>query len=741
MEQKVVNKGIGWGGNTLKEMLDKKKQLWSDTGCYYGLQELSLSASAPFKLELLHARLLAAVIAGRETTRMISAAPQVREVAELAVALYTPEGDCLLQSTGIIIHITLMGQVVEWMIEQGYEEEGINDGDCFTSNDNAISGLHPPDVYDITPIFWEGELIGWVGTVIMELEIGAVVPGCMPSGATDRFSEGLRLSAEKSAENDKHLKSFERRIRFGSRTPDLLLLNRKGALAANVKVREEVKKAVAEFGIDYYMGATRELVELERRAQLERVKRRTVPGKFHSPTTIEVDLTRTIAPPTHAIGRVTLIPCDFHIKPDGRYFLDFDGTGAWGWHAANTTPSAIQGAVSMILTQTIAYTGNANQGTSLAVDMNVPYDSFVWPSTPNFASGWLFSWPLSGGVKWMTQQSHAFFCRGFVEEFRSGVTTSSGVFGAMTGKDHLGNDFNFLSTEAAGCWGGGAFATRDGVTASAAFMPNVDMGSVEIWELMLPTLWLGRKLLPDSCGWGRYRSGYSALSTFLIYKTPLLAFDTSATFLEDKIYPNIGMFGGYPSQGAFSKLITNANTKELISQEKPLAHGMGNPDQSDLEKNIDGDLTVVTRGGIFVDSLAKDGDVYQCFYGAIASGVGDPIKRDPALARKDLDNGLLGIERCRSMHCIEAKYDQETEEWAVDEGATAELREKRSKERLAKGIPAKEWWEKRRQHLAEGRLPRLLKVMYNESLTKGQRWPGEFRRFWNLPETFTFKED
>ena len=45
------------------------------------------------KLELFFSRLLAATIAGRETTRMISGSPQIREVAELATGLYTAEGD------------------------------------------------------------------------------------------------------------------------------------------------------------------------------------------------------------------------------------------------------------------------------------------------------------------------------------------------------------------------------------------------------------------------------------------------------------------------------------------------------------------------------------------------------------------------------------------------------------------------------------------------------------------------
>ncbi|MBM4463360.1 MAG: hypothetical protein FJ012_08500 [Chloroflexi bacterium] len=741
MEEKAVKKGIGWGGKTLKEMLEKKERLYNQTGSYYGLKQLPLAAADPLKLELFGTRLLSAIIAGREATRMISASPQIREIAELAVALYTPEGDCILQSTGIIIHIPLIGQVIEWMIQANYEEEGINDGDCFTCNDCAIAGMHTADVYDIQPIFWEGQLIGWVGTVIMEAEVGALLPGCMPPGATDRFVDGLKFIAEKSGAKDKFFKSFERKIRYGVRTPDVFLLNRKGSLAADIAVRQQMRKIIGEFGIDYYMAAIRELIELERRTQLERVKRRTVPGRFHSPSTFEIDMQRTGAPPHHAVNRITLVPWDFHIKPDGSYFIDFDGTGSWGWHGCNCSPSALLGAVCMALTQTISYTGKSNTGTFLSVTMNAPFDTFVNPGTRNVASTNLFAWPLNGGPKFMAQQSHAFFCRGYVEEVRCANTSvSGGAPGGLTGKDHYGRDYSFLSTEPAGALGGGAFAIRDGVISEGIWQPDTDMGNVEIWELMLPTLWLGRRLLPDSCGHGKYRSGYSLISTFMIYKTPVLAIQSGASSQTDKIYPNMGMFGGYSGPSSFMKLLVNTNSKHLIEGRKPLAHGIDRPGVSDLEQNIRGKLTVETKNLPWFEDITKDGDMLQCFYGGTGGGFGDPIKRDPALAKKDLDNGLLTIERCRSIYCIEARYDAKNEEWVIDNNKTNELREQRRKERLKKGIPADQWWQKRRQNIVEGRMPPLIRKMYNESLSKGKRWPGEFRDFWGLPQDFIFKE-
>lgn len=729
--------GICWNGKTLKETLEERDRLTQNTGYYYGLEKLKLLEKDPMKLELLFSRLLAATIAGREATRMVSASPLVREVAELATALYTPEGDCVLQSTGIIIHIPLMGEVIKWMINHNYEEEeGINDGDVFTSNDNAIAGMHPPDVYDITPIFWQGKLIGWVSTVIMEAELGAIAPGAMPSAATERFMDGIRFSAEKTGVNDQHLKSFERRIRFGMRLPDFFLLDRKGALAANIRVREDVKKIVEEFGVDYLIEGEREIIEGERSTQLERVKARTVPGKFHSPVTFENYMSKTFAPPHHAIDQIRLVPMDFFIQPDGKYFVDLDGAGPWGWHPSNTTPSSMRGAMCLALTQTIAYSGSANEGTMLCVDMNLPYDTYVNPSSPNIATGNLFSFPINGGALWIGMQSRAFFSRGFIEECMVGSPATT-VFG-MAGRGHMDNDFGFLMTEVAGTGGSGAFAIRDGIIAYAIWQPVSDMGNCEIWELILPLIWTGRRLLPDSCGWGKYRTGFPVVGNWMVYKTPQLAFDCTPVVMADKINPNTGMFGGYTASGPFYKMVTGANTDELIKERKPLAHGMGYPGKGDIEENIKGKFALETSRGVSMKDVAKHGDWFQLNYGSQAGGFGDPIKRDIHLTKKDLDNGLVTIDSCRKIPCIEASYDVSKEEWVIDERKTEELRKQKIQERLKKGIPVKEWYKKRREDLVNKNMPELIKDMYNGSLTKGKRWPDEFRAFWGLPADFTF---
>jgi acetone carboxylase, alpha subunit len=735
-------KTISHGGIRLKDMLASNERSFKQTGHYYGLKDLPINEENPMKLEVLASRILATLIAGRETTRMISASPLTREIGELAVALYTPDGDCICQSTGIIIHTSAMGEVIKWMINKDYEDDpAIEEGDCFTSNDNYIAGLHPSDVYDMVPIFNKELLVGWVSTVIMMPEQGAATPGMAPSYTTERFVEGLRFTAEKTGAKGKFFKSFLTRIRLGTRHSDLWVLDRKGAYAADMKVAQDLNKVIDEFGADYYMSAIRELIELDRRAQLERVKRRTIPGKFHGIMVHQAYMSRTLAPPHQRKDKFTLVPWDFHIKPEGNYFMDFDGAGSWGWHHSNTSPSALYGGMCLLTTSTIAYTGRANQGTFLAIGMNTPYDTFVNPSSPFVASGWFFSWALQGGGCWLVQQSRAFFSRGFLEEFRGGTVIGMSVVGCMAGKNHYGQDFGGVSAEGSGAHAGGGMPIRDGVMSDTLFLPDINMGNVEIWELGIPVMWLGRRQMVDSCGWGKYRTGIPNVSTMMVYKTPELAVDIIMSGNASTVLVNTGAMGGYPAANSHFRIITGGNMLELIREQKPLPCGVGYPRKDDIKACLKPGYkeTFERHSGIFLDDVMKHGDIIQNAHTNQGGGFGDPIKRDPTLVLKDLENGVVTPESVRAIHCIEAKFNEKTQSWAIDEEGTRKLREVRKKERLAKGIPAKEWYKKSRRKILDGKMPKLIIDMYNDSLNKGQRWPGEYKAFWNLPEDFTMK--
>src|SRR5579875_2753383 len=142
-------------------MLERSEQLLAATGRYQGLEELTLKRSDPIRYEKMFSRLRGGLVSAREIALNISASPIVKEIGELSFMLYTPEGDSIALSRGIIVHVHTASDAIKHMIREGYEQDpGISPGDIFSNNDSSIGDVHNADVLTIVPIFWEEELVG-----------------------------------------------------------------------------------------------------------------------------------------------------------------------------------------------------------------------------------------------------------------------------------------------------------------------------------------------------------------------------------------------------------------------------------------------------------------------------------------------------------------------------------------------------------------------------------------------------
>jgi len=145
---------------SLAARLADSQQRYANTGHYKGIDYLSLKDEDHFRYERVWAELRGALVSARETALHISASPIVRNIGELCFALYTPEGDSVVVSTGIITHVHTMSEGIKYMIREGYEDKpGIADGDIFCNNDPTLGNVHTTDVHTIIPV-WGMQLAG-----------------------------------------------------------------------------------------------------------------------------------------------------------------------------------------------------------------------------------------------------------------------------------------------------------------------------------------------------------------------------------------------------------------------------------------------------------------------------------------------------------------------------------------------------------------------------------------------------
>jgi acetone carboxylase, alpha subunit len=721
--------------NEIKDRMRLSERRFLETGFYDGIEELTLKKNDPLRYESVHSRLRSLVVSARETSKRISASPGIREVGESVVALYTPEGDSIVLSMGIMVHVHTMSRFIKWMLENNYEiDPGIRAGDIFANNDAYIGNVQTPDVMDVVPIFYDGELVGWAGAVCHELEVGGVTPGGDVYLAQERYTEGLFVCAEKVGENDQLRRDYLIRVERNVRTPIYWILDEKAKVSACLEIREKVLEIIRDVGAQYYKQATKELIEEGRRSHLERMKLMTVPGRYRGATFFgHLYKGKPGVLPMADKDLLVPIPVDLTIDRQGMMSLDFEGTGPWGFNANNCCDAAMEGGFFVSLTQFMDYDGKVNDGAWLTTKMNLPPGTWTNPGRISVATAcsWALLLPAFGTFQRLF--SRAFLARGFKEEIFVGQVNTPFFEGG--GVSQYGTWFGGSNFELAS-GGSGARGILDGLDHGyAGWNPEADMGNAEIWELSLPILYLGRQIWPDSAGAGKFRGGSGFTSTYMIHRTPMFMLTTAIH--SGRVFDNGGMCGGYPAPTAiYHYAVRDTNLKKLIEEQKPLPHYEGvDPRDPDVFRLVEGDKEF-TEGG-YIGRPFKSYDLFEHFYNS-GGGYGDILERDPKLVLEDVENGYVTRRAAAEVYGVVMRDDEKSRRPVLDSEATRDRRDALRAERRAKAIPVREWLEKEKSRVERGEFVPEVREAYRESMRLSQGWAREFREFWSLPESFEF---
>lgn len=728
-------RGIGWNGRTLTEMLEDSERLFKETGRYYGLEKLELKEKDPIRYERIFSRIRGGLVNARETALNISASPIVKEIGELCFALYTPEGDSVALSTGIIVHVHTMSDAIKYMIRNNYEfNPKIRPGDVFGNNDAIIGDVHNADVHTLIPIFYEGELLGWAGGVTHEIDVGATYPGSMSYGQANRFpGDGFIVPCEKIGENDELYKSYELRAQMSVRMPMYWLLDEKTRLAGCQMIRDAVIRLVEEEGVDVYKQFIREVIEEGRRSFLTRVKEMLIPGTYEAPAFIEVPFKDEPVNPLMRKDTMNHAPLELTIGADGEYVLSFEGANKWGYHSFNCAPSPMQGALWVLLTQTLISNDKVNDGAYLATKCILPYGSWCNPDYKNVSTtlSWSFLIPSFTGM--IRSLSRAFYSRGYVEEVLAGYPVTGNLMQGG-GINQFGMESAFTNFEISS-QGTGAGAVKDGEGFCAAMWnPEGDMGDIEAWEYIEPLLYLGRQVKPDTAGHGKYRGGPGMESLRMVWKTKQQNIYNAG---DGYTVTGGGLFGGYPGSSGYRHNMYGTNMQELIKNKLPYPTRDGDPEDSEMEKLVKAEKVEFDMKAMTFMREYGEWDLYLSVQRG-GPGLGDPLERELSAVEKDLNEGLLSPRFVESVYGAVAVRGDDGK-WKVDVKASEERRQAIRQERKKRGVPVKEWMKKERERILKQDIIEPVKDMYNSSMELSETWAKKFRDFWNLPEEFKFQ--
>src|SRR5699024_6515566 len=195
----------------------------------------------------------------------------IKDRVDCSTALYTKDGNLVAQAEHVPLHLGLMPSVVKEVLKM-FPEQDLNPGDAILINDPYVSGSHLPDIFMVSPIFHDDELVAIASNVAHHVDVGGLAPGSMSVKAEEIFHEGLRLSGIRVRKNGKLDNEIIRLLKSNVRTGDEVLGDIYAQLAANSVAEQRLADLIDKYSLDHIFNSMEEIINYSDRRMRAAVK-------------------------------------------------------------------------------------------------------------------------------------------------------------------------------------------------------------------------------------------------------------------------------------------------------------------------------------------------------------------------------------------------------------------------------------------------------------------------------------
>ena len=232
------------------------------------------NAADPITLELFNNRFTAIAEQMGVTLQRTSLSTNVKERLDFSCAIFTAEGDLVVNAPHIPVHLGAMSDCVKRLIEAVPE---LHPGDVLVTNDPYRGGSHLPDVTVVTPVFDTAgsRLLFFTASRAHHAEIGGIVPGSMPPFSRTLAEEGVVIRNFRLVQGQRSSEAALAALLSAgphpSRAVDENIADINAQVAANQTGVQQLLALVARTGLEVvtaYMDHMQRLAEAKMRAAL-----------------------------------------------------------------------------------------------------------------------------------------------------------------------------------------------------------------------------------------------------------------------------------------------------------------------------------------------------------------------------------------------------------------------------------------------------------------------------------------
>lgn len=202
----------------------------------------------PIALSILWSRLISIVDEAGTTLQRTSFSTVTRESNDFAVVLMDKKGRSIAQSSvSVPSFLGVLPMLTKALLKDYFPENTWKDGDVVMTNDPWLCAGHKPDIGIVSPIFYQKQLIGFIGTIAHSPDMGGVLWG---AGSRDLYEEGLMVPPTKLISEGKPNDTLFNILEQNVRAADQTIGDIRAQIAANDQGIKSLMKLMQENDLD-----------------------------------------------------------------------------------------------------------------------------------------------------------------------------------------------------------------------------------------------------------------------------------------------------------------------------------------------------------------------------------------------------------------------------------------------------------------------------------------------------------
>ena len=450
----------------------------------------------------------------------------IKERLDFSCALFDAAGNLIANAPHMPVHLGSMGESIKTVIRENAGK--MQPGDVFVLNDPYHGGTHLPDITVITPVYIADEATPtfYVGSRGHHADVGGTTPGSMPPFSTRIEEEGVQINNVKLVERgvlrEAEMIALLESGEYPSRNPQQNMADLRAQIAANEKGQQELRRMVAEFGLDVVQAYMRH-VQDNAEESVRRVITRLKDGQFTLPLDNGAQI--SVAVKVDAQSRSATI--------------DFTGTSPQQTNNFNAPTAVCMAAVLYVFRTLVDDDIPLNAGCLKPLKVIIPPGSMLNPNPPASV--------VAGNVETSTCITNCLY----------------GALGVMAASQCTMNNFTFgnashqyYETISGGSGAGEGF---HGTSVVQTHMTNSRLTDPEVLEFRFPVRLDSYEIRHGSGGAGQYQGGNGG-----VRRVRFLEDMTASILSNGRKHGAFGMAGGQPGQVGINRVVRSNGTVEEL---------------------------------------------------------------------------------------------------------------------------------------------------------------------------------